>query len=64
MSAQPGWGLCVDPGFFADLKELPYQDSGATLKFSPPSVKGSLVPVELKLRSSTPVPAEVLTVVA
>lgn len=51
VSAQPGWGLCVDPGFFADLKELPYQDSGATLKFfSPPSVKGSLVPVELKLR--------------
>lgn len=46
VSAEPGWGLCVHPGFFADLKESTYQDSDGTLKTLSPSVKGSLVPLE------------------
>lgn len=46
VSAEPGWGLFVHPGFFTDLKESPYQDPEGTLKTLSPSVKGSLVPVE------------------
>lgn len=65
VSAEPGWGLCVDPGLFAELNESPCQCSEGTLKtlFSP-SVKGSLVPLELKLGGTAPAPADVLTAMA